>query len=285
MSEINLSSLRSQLTFFCADLQNLTVTDIKELKWTTKKLVLTSLISQSPLFEHQNEELALLTSERGNEIRRLASADRSARFSAENIFRNQFMQIILSCLTELKWPPAIEAFANPLPLLLSDKDINYFAISYLLNFGVVPYKNISFKGSNPKKLSPSSKNTKPAWNLSETSPNNISNNNINNNSSSISKPTNANFLIDTISSVLNSKDIEGSHSNSSISIPKSARSLGNRPDSADSNSYNKDKGSNSSPENNFKCSCNSKCPIALSFEILHQQNQSLSKQIKHIQVY
>ena len=284
MSEINLSSLRSQLTFFCADLQNLTVTDIKELKWTTKKLVLTSLISQSPLFEHQNEELALLNSERGNEIRRLASADRSARFGAENIFRNQFMQIIVSCLTELKWPPAIEAFANPLPFLMSDKDINYSAINYLLNFGVVPYKNISFKASYPKKLSPTSKNTKPAWNLSETSPSNISNNN-NNNSSSISKPTDANFLIDTFSSVLSFKDIDGSHSNSSISIPKSARSSGNRPDSANSNSYNIDKGSYTSPENNFKCSCNSKCPIALSFEILHQQNQSLSKQIKHIQVY
>jgi len=61
--------------------------------------------------------------------------DREARLEAERIYRTSFMRIILAGLTKLRWPPALEAFSDPLDSLLHDRAVILSAFSYILKFG------------------------------------------------------------------------------------------------------------------------------------------------------
>lgn len=120
LSTATASSLRSQLAHHCSELVNLTAAELIECRWNTRKLVFSSLLSNCPVFTSSCEEIERLTLERESKVRSISSDDRSLRMEVERSFRKNFMEVVLKCLVELGWPPAIEAFANPLPSLCGD---------------------------------------------------------------------------------------------------------------------------------------------------------------------
>ncbi len=113
-------ALRSQLAHHCSELNNLTAAELIECKWNTRKLVFSSLLSNCPVFTNSCEEIERLILERESKVRSVSSDDRSLRMEVERSFRKSFMEVILKCLVELGWPPALEAFSNPLPSLCGD---------------------------------------------------------------------------------------------------------------------------------------------------------------------
>jgi len=135
------SALRSQLAHYCSDLTNLTTSDLIDCKWNIRKLVFSSLVSNCPLFSSRCEDIEKLIVDREKKVRSVSSEDRTIRVEIERTFRNNFMQVVLECLTEINWPPALEAFANPLPSLCSEIPVIINAIEFFLKVGVIPHSS------------------------------------------------------------------------------------------------------------------------------------------------
>ena len=134
---MDVKSLRSQIQFICPDLHSLTLADLLDCKWPIVKRVIVSLMIRCPLLRECNEKLDLLLESREIEMNNRRQAltqkkcniDRNERMENEKEFRTKFMNIVLDGLTLLRWPPALEAFADPISALLSDKNtiLNLFA--------------------------------------------------------------------------------------------------------------------------------------------------------------
>ena len=92
-----------------------------------------------------------------------AEADRPARQEAEQLFRNRFMDIILSALTCLAWPPTLEAFSNPLPALNTQISTMHAAMLYILEKGVMPHSTDSYSEYMEISMKEKETATKPGW--------------------------------------------------------------------------------------------------------------------------
>jgi hypothetical protein len=166
---MELSQLRSLLTYYCPNLQNITIGDLENCKWQTIRVIYTELIATCPISAIDlSMDIEKLSEERGKELRLLASndADRETRFETEKIFRTRFMRLVLTCLTELRWPPAIEPFSDPIQLLMGEEDTNiggksankrktglidsqvkfqiFASMKYIIQVGIAPYSEKEF---------------------------------------------------------------------------------------------------------------------------------------------
>ena len=134
---MDVKSLRSQIQYICSDLHSLTLADLLDCKWPIVKRVIVSLMIRCPSLRECNEKMDLLLESREIEMNNRRQAltqnffnmDRNERMENEKEFRTKFMNIVLDGLTLLRWPPALEAFADPINALLSDKStiLNLFA--------------------------------------------------------------------------------------------------------------------------------------------------------------
>ena len=78
------------------------------------------------------------------------------------------MQIVLDSLIKLSWPPALEAFANPLQALTSEKAMAYSAIAYILDIGIKNiYKPLTTAYQLSKKKSDVLTAKRPEWQATE----------------------------------------------------------------------------------------------------------------------
>ena len=57
-------------------------------------------------------------------------------------FKHVFLRIVIDGLTLLRWPPALEAFSDPLDSLLNDRNTIVSAITHLLYKGVLKHSEI-----------------------------------------------------------------------------------------------------------------------------------------------
>lgn len=158
---MDLDDLRRRLQWSCSDeFSSLTSKDLKELKWATVSRVFATLFRNCPSLKEDNDALCELMECRNkemNERRRLITTcraennyDRDVRLEEERVYRTGFMRIILSGLTKLRWPPALEAFSDPLDSLLHDHSVILTAFSFIVNFGM-PHAR---EPVDRKKLSP-----------------------------------------------------------------------------------------------------------------------------------
>jgi len=133
-----LNSLRAQLSFHC-NLQNITLKDLDELKWSTKRIIILSLINSAPGLREKTEIFDDLIDRRSSQLRKPENSNREIRADSERMFRTAFIRAYLDILQERKWPLALEAFSDPLPLLLDHKDTFLSSVSYLLKVTVLPF--------------------------------------------------------------------------------------------------------------------------------------------------
>ncbi len=135
---MELNSLRSHLQHACPDLRNLTNGELEECKWLTKKKVFVNLLASSRLLQDHNEQLVDLNEERNSEssLMKRENTSREIRLESETVYRTNFMRIVLSALTRLKWPPSLEAFADPLDSLFNDPATFRDAIQFLVKVAI-----------------------------------------------------------------------------------------------------------------------------------------------------
>ena len=159
------SSLRSQLAFYLPDLQSLSLTDLQECKWKTRKSVFRALLFASPVLTEQRRRLESLLATRTEEVRKLSAAEatRPARVEAEQLFRNRFMDIVFSALTSLAWPPTLEAFSNPLPALNTQINSVLAAILYILEKAIAPYSTESYSEHIEAAKKDKERAPRPGW--------------------------------------------------------------------------------------------------------------------------
>ena len=135
---MELNSLRSHLQHACPDLRNLTNGELEECKWLTKKKVFVNLLASSRLLQDHHEQLVDLNEERNAEssLMKRENTSREIRLESETVYRTKFMRIVLSALTRLKWPPSLEAFADPLDSLFNDPATFRDAAQFLLKVAI-----------------------------------------------------------------------------------------------------------------------------------------------------
>ncbi len=137
---MDVKALRSQIQYICSDLHSLTLGDLLDCKWPIVKRVIVSLMIRCPSLRECNEKLDLLLESREIEMNNRRQAltqnffnmDRNERMENEKEFRTKFMNIVLDGLTLLRWPPALEAFADPTNALLSDKNTILDVFAFLV---------------------------------------------------------------------------------------------------------------------------------------------------------
>ena len=141
---MDIKRLRSQLCYAIPELSSsLTDSDLTELKWPTVKRIFALLIEQhegSELCE-QRTALAGLLFERNSVLsdRRNGKGrgqnSKEQRSDEDSAFRTTFYRIVVDALTVLQWPPAMEAFSDPLGALLCDNSTMISAVTHLLQRG------------------------------------------------------------------------------------------------------------------------------------------------------
>jgi hypothetical protein len=89
------------------------------------------------LNEKRQRELA-------QEKRALANGtiDAESRKENEMLNRTKYLRIIINGLTRLRWPPALEAFSDPLHDLMNDRDTFISALLYIHKVAVAPLQGI-----------------------------------------------------------------------------------------------------------------------------------------------
>ena len=250
--------LRSQLSFYC-DLPNITVSELTECKWSTKRNIILAVMGASPghLCE-QHQRLLGLVEARALELRKNGDLKRTLRHESEQNFRMEFMKLFLETLEYLRWPPAREAFSNPLPNLLGDNEFFISAVSYVINTILVP-KDSQRKlqdQTSPQKLKYADRliNTKSAGNVRNEKLR-LHNTNI--------VPTKCEPFLD-VQSI----------SKADLSFPTVDDSKTS--ELSDSGNIRED---HNISTHFFQSSCN----ICRSMEVLQLQNESLSKQLRALQ--
>jgi hypothetical protein len=177
-------SLRQALSRLSEDLQNLTVTDLTECKWPIRRRIFIALFDRSPSLREFNEDLVLMMAEREEEVseQRAQNLAREQRKESEMYFRAQLVRVVCNGLESIRWPPALEAFADPLVDLMNDKKVFLGAVSYILKVGGIQ-EQMQHHGSRPStpKSRPSSSSRpqtqphtpsdrpKPTWDTSPVS--------------------------------------------------------------------------------------------------------------------
>ena len=197
---MNIKNIRIQLQSACPELKNLTDKDLNDCKWTIKKMIFMELMSTSicPIFYEQCQDLEKL-----NESYNLILSKHKANsnnipkeklFEHEQNFKTSFLNIIIEGLKLIKWPPAIEPFANLLEPLFTEKQIFLEAIEYILKNACINNQtsnsrlslyNVNNDNDTKKsdKKTPTSNKKPPRTNLKSPSNSNNTNNNMNNNNS------------------------------------------------------------------------------------------------------
>lgn len=143
---MNTAELRSLLTHSIHDLGEITSSDVADLKWPTTKRLLSKLIEKSPELHVQSEALSgllqarntLLTSRRNGKD----NTSKAIKNEQDIEFKHVFLRIVIDGLTLLRWPPALEAFSDPLDSLLNDRTTIISAITHLLYKGVLKHSEI-----------------------------------------------------------------------------------------------------------------------------------------------
>eukprot|EP01031_Cornospumella_fuschlensis_P032340 gene32340-39110_t len=135
---MNLTRLRSKLSYACPDLQTLTLKDLEEFPWTTKQRLCLALFQDSHLLQEKHQRLQMLIEEKSltlaNWKKLLPNAiKKEEKKEYEHQFRHRFLQIFVEGLEELKWPPALEAFSNPIASLQSDNSVFHNAVDFLVS--------------------------------------------------------------------------------------------------------------------------------------------------------
>lgn len=133
-ANVNLAILRSQLVQSCASLRNLTLTDLETCKWSVRKNIFSNLIESSQALYDYHIRLEELLERKNKDvaIQKQRNTPREKVIEQEHMFRSNFMNIVLDCLTYIRWPPANEAFSDPLgQLLSSDNAFVCSAIAYM----------------------------------------------------------------------------------------------------------------------------------------------------------
>ena len=122
-------------------------------------------MAASPVLTEHSSRMDSLLSTRAEEMSKLsiAEVDRPVRMEAEQLFRNRFMDIVLSSLTTLAWPPTLEAFSNPLPGLNTQINTVHAAMLYMLEKGVAPYSNETLTERRDISKTVKRKESKPGW--------------------------------------------------------------------------------------------------------------------------
>lgn len=135
MEGMDASRLRSRLCFASPELQSLTAKDVEDLAWSTKQRIVMALFQESPLLQDEYNSLLDLIDQRSKDLaqrRQLGPLKKDERIAFEETFRVKFLEILIQGLEKIKWPPAIEAFSNPLPGLQGEKWVFIDAINFML---------------------------------------------------------------------------------------------------------------------------------------------------------
>lgn len=130
----DLLRLKLILNQHCTELQNLTISDLQDLKWLTKQKLILSLVSKSPLFTDQCEEIERILEQRNKDVLLLKSKNVSREQKMENdtVYRTCILRVLLNCAEILKWPKALEAFSNPLQDIMTDNSLFLDCIQYCI---------------------------------------------------------------------------------------------------------------------------------------------------------
>ena len=137
---MDINALKSRLVFLLGnDLRNLTVTDLKECSFRTSRLVFSSLVSASPTLHEKSETISKINDIRSRRMGLLRNQpdSRDERKRVEEEYRHSFYEVILNCLLDSQYPPALEPFSDPLSMLKDDTDFRLGAIQHLLDNAVV----------------------------------------------------------------------------------------------------------------------------------------------------
>lgn len=152
---LDLQVLRTQLQHACEDLRVLSSNDLAEGRWKIKKMIFSELLANSLSLKDYNEELQNLLERDSKRSERIlskrdttpnidqtknSSTKRSSRqkelvSDEEMEFRTSFLRIVIAALTKLRWPPALEAFSDPIDSLFNDNMAVLDAYKYILTVG------------------------------------------------------------------------------------------------------------------------------------------------------
>lgn len=128
-------SLRFKLMAVFPALQNVTLNDLDDMKWNVKQQIFSNLFGSSVLLEEFSNELHLLLESKDLQYgiwRRSREVSREEKMEYERNFRTEYMRSVLKGLVQVKWPPALQAFSDPIDDLLHDRNTCLDAIHYLL---------------------------------------------------------------------------------------------------------------------------------------------------------
>ena len=137
--DLDVTHLRSALQHACPiELRNLTVNDLSEGKWSTKKIVFLALFSCCPSLEDEFYQMEDLIEKRdiGIQDSKASNAPKEKRLEAEQQFRTNFMRVVLVGLTRLRWPPTLEAFSDPIDVLFNDNSAVLESFTFVLKVGI-----------------------------------------------------------------------------------------------------------------------------------------------------
>ena len=180
-----MDALRQTLAYMSDDLRNLTQLDLQESKWPIRKRIFLVLFSMCRSLVEFNEELSRMVERREEEVgeQRAHNLPREQRKESEMYFRAQFMRVVCNGLESIRWPPALEAFADPLVDLMNDKKTFLNAVSFIIKVGGLGSMN-SQRPSTPKarpssatqrrqkeaSSPPSAEGRRPTWDSSPVHP-------------------------------------------------------------------------------------------------------------------
>lgn len=128
-------SLRFKLMAAFPALQNITLNDLDNMKWNMKQQIFSNLFDSSVLLEEFSNELHLLLESKDLQYgiwRRSREVSREEKMEYERKFRTEYMRAVLKGLVQVKWPPALQAFSDPIDDLLHDQNTCLDAIHFLL---------------------------------------------------------------------------------------------------------------------------------------------------------
>jgi hypothetical protein len=128
---LSLVALRSQLQFISSEFDNLTVAELKTLKFSLIQRVFVELMLYSPLLREQGhcERCMGLIERRTGALKHL---NKEARVELEAVHKLQFMSEVQALLAALGWPPSMEPFADTLTPLMTEPSVVVSAIEFLI---------------------------------------------------------------------------------------------------------------------------------------------------------
>lgn len=136
---MNAARLRSKLCIISPDLQNVTVKEVEDCSWNFRQRTMSTLLREAGaglMEEAQSLEAlaearqATLSSWRQSSIP--LSVSKEVRQEYERDYRLRCHTIFLQALEKIRWPPALEAFSNPLRDLQEEPRVFLEATAFLI---------------------------------------------------------------------------------------------------------------------------------------------------------